>query len=256
VGLSGPGHRAFLSDFYSGRFPGSFARGATFQFNPRTNDRRISGSCASLAGLESALENSDSQAADLAIRRILLLHNVIFAFGGIPLLYMGDELGLLNDTGYLDEPDLAGDNRWMHRPPMDWQAAANRREWWSLPGRIFQGLAKLLAVRRRTAALHAQSGTYAVWTHNEAVFGLLRDSPRGRVLILANFSERPQTVPGYRLHDMNFGSPLVDRLTNRRIGSAPGIALEGYEAMWLTPEHEMDPVERVAMTPELQESSQ
>lgn len=42
VGLSGEGHRRFLSDFYSGVFPGSFARGLVFQHNPRTGDRRIS----------------------------------------------------------------------------------------------------------------------------------------------------------------------------------------------------------------------
>ena len=79
-----------------------------------------------------------------------------------------------------------------------------------------------------------------VWTHNEAVFGLLRDSPRGRVLILANFSERPQTVPGYRLHEMYFGGRLIDRLTGTVVASADGITLEGYEALWLTPEHEVD----------------
>ncbi len=241
VGLSGPAHRAFLSDFYSGRFPGAFARGATFQFNPRTNDRRISGTCASLAGLEIALENEDARGADLAVRRILLLHNLICAFGGIPLLYMGDEIGLLNDSDYLNQPDLADDNRWMHRPYMDWEAAASRHDGRSLPGRIFQGLTGLLAARRQTAALHAQSGVYAVWTHNESVFGLLRDSPRGRVLVLANFSERPQTVPGYRLHEMYFGARLVDRLTGRALDSAPDITLEGYEALWLTPEHELDP---------------
>jgi amylosucrase len=50
VGWSGGAHRAFLSDFYSGQFSGSFARGAVFQYNPTTGDRRISGSCASLAG--------------------------------------------------------------------------------------------------------------------------------------------------------------------------------------------------------------
>jgi amylosucrase len=103
-----------------------------------------------------------------------------------------------------------------------------------------------LAVRRRTAALHAQSGAYAVWTHNESVFGLLRDSPRGRVLVLANFSERPQTVPGYRLHEMYFGARLVDRLTGRAMESAPDITLEGYEALWLTPEQELDPAEMAA----------
>ena len=46
VGLSGFLHRAFLSDFYSGRFPETFARGGTFQYNPKTGDRRISGSLA------------------------------------------------------------------------------------------------------------------------------------------------------------------------------------------------------------------
>ncbi|MFD1807726.1 hypothetical protein ACFSHQ_04820 [Gemmobacter lanyuensis] len=36
LGLSGPAHRAYLSDFYDGSFPGSFARGALFQANPLT----------------------------------------------------------------------------------------------------------------------------------------------------------------------------------------------------------------------------
>jgi len=239
VGLSGFAHRAFLSDFYSARFPDSFARGATFQHNPRTGDRRISGSCASLAGLEAALERQDAAAAELALRRILLIHNLIFAFGGIPLLYMGDELALLNDASYLDDPNLAADNRWMHRPPMDWATAAERRDWWSPAGRVFRGLTHLLAVRREMAAFHAQAQAQAIWTHNEAVLGLLRDSPRGRVLVLANFSERPQTIPGYRLHELGFGMRLIDRLTERVIDSAPGIALGAYEALWLMPEAEI-----------------
>ena len=247
AGLSGPGHRAFLSEFYSGRFADTFARGATFQYNPRTNDRRISGTCASLAGLERALAEHDPRATDLAIRRILLIHNLILVFGGIPLLYMGDELGLLNDPSYLDDPDRQDDNRWMHRPAMDWARAAARQDWWSVSGRIYHGLIAMLAARRRAAALHAQAGAFPVWTHNEAVFGLLRDSPRGRVLVLANFSERPQTVPGYRLHEMVFGGRLVDRLTGREIESAPGITLKGFEALWLTPVQEFDPAALAAM---------
>ena len=50
------------------------------------------------------------------MRRILLLYAVAFAHGGLPLIYMGDELGLLNDASYLDERERADDNRWMHRP--------------------------------------------------------------------------------------------------------------------------------------------
>ncbi len=54
VGLSGPAHRAFLSDWYSGAFTGSTARGLVFQENPDTGDRRVSGTAASLAGVAAA----------------------------------------------------------------------------------------------------------------------------------------------------------------------------------------------------------
>ncbi|MDX5318912.1 MAG: alpha-amylase family protein, partial [Actinomycetes bacterium] len=84
--LDGHAHRVFLSDFYAGYFPGSFARGLVFQHNPATNDRRISGTCASLAGLEAALEAGDGRAIEESVRRILLLHTAIMGFGGVPLL--------------------------------------------------------------------------------------------------------------------------------------------------------------------------
>ncbi len=57
---------------------------------------------------------------------MLLLYAFAFAHGGLPLIYMGDELGLLNDASYLGDPHKADDNRWMHRPAMDWEAASRR----------------------------------------------------------------------------------------------------------------------------------
>jgi amylosucrase len=233
VGMNGYLHRTFLSDFYNGGFPGTFARGATFQFNPRTNDRRISGSCASLAGLEVAQEQRNWHEADLALRRILLIHSMILAFGGLPLLYMGDEIGLLNDDSYLDDPNLAGDNRWLHRPRMDWELAAKRDDWESVNGRLFQSLVSLIQARKLTPALHADAPAYAVWTHNDAVFGLLRESPRGRVLVLGNFSERSQSVPAYRLAEMHFSGPLLDCITQRSLNGWQNIQLEPYESLWL-----------------------
>src|SRR5260370_25516984 len=59
LGWDGFAHRKFLSEFYSGNFPFSFARGGVFQENPQTGDRRISGTTASLAGLEIGLANKD-----------------------------------------------------------------------------------------------------------------------------------------------------------------------------------------------------
>ncbi len=82
-------HRQFLNQFYTGSFTGSFAKGELYQFNPVTKDARISGTTASLAGVEAALENHDETAIDLAIRRILLLHSTVMFWWGIPLIYMG-----------------------------------------------------------------------------------------------------------------------------------------------------------------------
>lgn len=234
VGLSGFAHRAFLSDFYSGRFPGTFARGGTFQVNARTGDRRINGSLASLAGLELALEENASEAADVALRRIALLHNLILVFGGVPLLYMGDEIGLLNDHSYKVNPDLADDTRWMHRPVMDWEKVATRRDWWTPHGRIFQDLTRLIELRKQTPALHAQAATYAVWAHNDHVLGLLRESPRGRVLVLANFNEVPEYVPGQRLRELGLAATAVDLLTGNTLQTSGGLNLEPYQVFWLS----------------------
>ena len=233
VGLNGYWHRSFLSDFYSGQFPGSFARGAVFQYNPGTGDRRISGSLASLAGLQVALEKGGVGDIDLAVRRILLLHNLIFAFGGIPVVYMGDEIGMRNDDSYVNSPDLADDNRWLHRPAMDWKQAEERHDAQTITGRIFQGLRRLANARQQAVALHAQAGAHPAWTHNDHVFGLIRDSARGRLLILANFTEHLQTVPAYRLQEMGFGGLLFDWLYNQFIDGSTSIQLSPYGALWL-----------------------
>jgi amylosucrase len=233
VGLDGFAHRSFLSDFYTGRFDGSFAKGSTFQFNPRTNDRRVNGSMASLTGLEVAMMQQDWGAAELAIRRILLLHAVLFAFGGIPLIYMGDEIGLLNDYSYKDKPNLAADSRWVHRPLMDWTLAKSRHTETTIPGRIFQGLCQLSAARKRTYLLHAETAVTPVWTHNDHVLGLMRSGPRGRLLLLANVTEQPQSVTSDRLRDLGFGGLLRDHITEELMPMWGNMQLPAYAVYWL-----------------------
>jgi amylosucrase len=48
------------------------------------------------------------------------MYAVVFSFGGIPLIYMGDELAMRNDPHWREDPAHVGDNRWMHRLPMNW----------------------------------------------------------------------------------------------------------------------------------------
>jgi amylosucrase len=191
VGADAHLHRRFLSDFYAGDFPGTFARGARFQQDAGSGEARTSGMTASLAGLESA---PDELARELAIRRILLLYAVAFAHGGLPLIYMGDELGLLNDPSWAADPRHSEDNRWMHRPPMDWAAAERRHVAGSVEAELWEGLRRLIAARRGTRATHAQGTVRPLWTGNDHVYGLLRTFAGERLLVLANFTADEQRV--------------------------------------------------------------
>jgi amylosucrase len=195
VGLDGFAHRRFLNDFYSGRFPGSFARGALFQENEATGDARVSGSAASLCGIEDALERGDETALEAGLRRLVLLYSVAYGFGGIPLLYMGDELALRNDTGYLADPRRAPDNRWMHRPPMDWAAAARAADPATLEGRVAAALRRLGDARRALPALDGGTDSTVLDAGDDAVLVWRRQHPRhGTVVGLANVAAGPRAV--------------------------------------------------------------
>ncbi|MGM0385996.1 MAG: alpha-amylase family protein [Actinomycetota bacterium] len=240
--LDGHAHRVFLSDFYAGYFPGSFARGLVFQHNPATNDRRISGTCASLAGLEAALEAGDRFAVDESVRRILLLHTAIMGFGGIPLLYMGDELALLNDHSFAENPEHARDNRWVHRPRMDWELAALATE----PGdggapthadaarRVFAGLRHVAEVRAVTPHLHARVESRVIPSPDARLLILKRDHPLGAMVQVYNVSEdRIELSCGIlRAH---VGVVADERLSGFEYSLAPPtLTVEPYAVLWLT----------------------
>lgn len=193
LGINGYDHRRFLNAFYTGRFPGSFARGLPFQENPKTGDARISGTCASLAGLEKALEVETERQVELAIRRILLIHAVILTVGGIPLIYLGDEWGTLNDYSYLQDPAKAHDSRWVHRPCADWDRAKNRTDAASVEGRVFQGCSRLIGLRKTNPCFSGHE-IQVIPTDNPHVLGYIRSCASQRVLVLANFSEAKQTI--------------------------------------------------------------
>jgi amylosucrase len=235
AGEDGYLHRRFLADFYAGDFPGSFARGARFQPDPRTGEARTSGMAASLAGLEPALASGDEAAVELAIRRLLLLYAIAFAHGGLPLVYMGDELGLRNDHGYESDPARANDNRWMHRPPMDWAAAERRTDPATVEGRLWAGLKRLGAARRATPATHAQGRSEPVWTGNDHVFGLLREHAGERLLVLASFAPEPQAVSAAVAHDRGFAVTNAAAEPDGRPLRAEGgfVVLAPYQHLWL-----------------------
>jgi amylosucrase len=225
-------HRRFLNDFFIGRFEGSFARGLPFQENLTTGDARVSGTAASLVGLEKALADDDPQEQELAIRRILLLHGIILTIGGIPLIYLGDELGRLNDYSYTDDPEKDGDSRWVHRPTFDWELADQRHDQQTAAGQIYHGLLRLIQLRQQNLAF-TRSETEIIDTGNSHVFGYFRRNEGQSVLVLGNFSERPQMLEAKRLRMLGLRKMLTNIVSGQIINAVRQLQLEPYQLMVL-----------------------
>jgi amylosucrase len=188
-------HRRYLIDYFTGQYAESFARGMPFGHNAKTGDARISGSLASLVGLEVALERGDPKEIDDAIKVIILLHGMIMSFGGIPLLYYGDEIGTTNDYRYVEDERKSGDTRWMHRPTFDWEKAELRNKHNTIENRIFQALKKMIAVRKETPAFADFNNRELRDSGNPHLFSFCRIDPHhvsDRVVVVGNFDARPQ----------------------------------------------------------------
>ncbi|HVN54052.1 MAG TPA: alpha-amylase family glycosyl hydrolase [Anaerolineaceae bacterium] len=234
LGINGYDHRRFLNDFYTGRFKGSFARGLPFQENPKTGDCRISGTCASLAGLEKALREPDVDPGgpaevELAIARILLLHGVILLIGGIPLLYLGDEIGTLNDYSFRDDPALARDSRWVHRPITDWARLELRHDPGTLEGRIYAGLQRLIALRK-DHPVFSGGQTQIIDSGNPHVLAFAHAHANQRALVFANFSEQEQALPGNLLRIYGLGHEFQELISGEAVG-LQDFALRPYQMM-------------------------
>ncbi len=188
-------HRRFLINFFTGEFNHSAARGKPFGHNAKTGDARISGSLASLAGLEAAIEKGNPEEIDDAIKIIILLHGMIMSFGGIPLLYYGDEIGTTNDYRYIEDERKSGDTRWMHRPTFDWDKAELRNKPNTVENRIFQALKKMISVRKEVAAFADFNNRELRDTDNPHLFAFCRVNPlhaSDKVLVVGNFDAHPQ----------------------------------------------------------------
>ena len=220
VGLDPWAHRRFLSEWYSGSYPGSWARGLVFQQNVATGDRRISGTLASLAGLEAGDPDAPG--------RMLLAHAIVLGFGGLPVLWMGDELGLLNDAGWADDPAHAADNRWVHRPRMPWPTPPDHHG-------IAAGLRDLIEVRRSLPHLHSATPTEIWDPRDPGVLLVVRRHPVGPLLGAYNVTGQERWVDADVLHWLGLHTPgLHDALNDRRPELHEGaVPLAPYEAAWL-----------------------
>ena len=116
------------------------------------------------------------------------------SYGGILLMYYGDEIGTLNDCTFLGDESKAGDTRWLHRPRIDWEKAERRREHGSIEQRIFDGLSKMISVRKTIPAFADFNNRELLDVENPHLFAFLRTHPEmssDAVLVVANFDVKP-----------------------------------------------------------------
>jgi amylosucrase/maltose alpha-D-glucosyltransferase/alpha-amylase len=139
---------------------------------------------------------------------------------------------MLNDYGYEQDATKIGDTRWLHRAAFDWERAERRRDPESVPGRIYQDLLRLIQIRQQNPAFD-RGETEIVDTGNERVFGYFRTNGDHSVLVLASFSEEPQTIEGTRLRLLGLRKSVVDLVAGRTIVAAHALELEPYDFMIL-----------------------
>ncbi len=220
--INGYDHRRFLNNFYVNRYQGSFARGVPFQDNPRTGDCRIAGTAASLCGIEAG----DTGGID----RLILLYAIALSAGGIPLIYLGDEVGQMNDYAFADDQAKKGDSRWVNRPRYTPELYEQRNDKRTVSGQIFSRLSHLIAIRK--ASPEFDGGTVTTFaTGNKHVLGYMRVAKQSRLLCLTNFDDDPHALPPESL--LLVARKGQDLISGRDLELTSGLDLLAHQTMWL-----------------------
>lgn len=227
-------HKQFMINFFRGDFYGSFAKGELYEFDETTLDARNSGTLASLCGLEKALLNKDKYQQELAEKRIAMLHKIILAYSGIPVLYSGDELAQLNDWNYLNIKNKCGDSRWLHRPSFNWEKAKNRNNLGTIAGRTFTEIKNAIDTRGKHNIFRSDILSTPFYTSEKSIFSFKKRSHNEELLVLSNFSENPVYVKTQELFKEGFFEQLTDLLQGKVVDLTEEKILVGpYECLWL-----------------------
>lgn len=217
AGFNAYEHRKFLKEYYAGAVKDSPASGALFSVNPKTQDARISGSLASLCGLEKALQTGNPHLVDIAAKKILMMQAMSFFIGGIPMLFYGDEAAYTNDYSYLKDQGKSYDNRWMHRPMINWEKNKLTAEKQTIEHRIFSGTKKLLTLRKQLTVTADHKNLRWITPHNIHVAGFIRSLDDDVLYCLFNFSQKPAYLTWYAFKEHGYAiKNLYDHWNEKR----------------------------------------
>ena len=155
------------------------------------------------------------------------------------MLFYGDELGYTNSYAYVEEPGKSYDNRWMHRPEIDWHKAIKAAEDGTIENRIFTATHKLIALRKQLSIVADHSNLTWLPPHNIHVAGYLRRYQDKKLYCLFNFSQYDAPVTWYIFKEHGVvPKQLYDHLQQKTIPVGPDeeyLVLPPYQFRILEP---------------------
>ena len=229
-------HRKFLLDYYCRRLDWSPAMGMLFMYNPKTGDGRITGSAASLLGLEKGVQTKDKDLIEESVRKIIMLHGITLAFGGIPLIYAGDEIGTLNDYSFQTDDAKKGDSRWVNRPMQDWNAITKLNQKDTPQSKIFLALQHLIQIRKDHEVFADNNNLELYHTGNDHIFSFERTQGYKGLLVLCNFDENAQVIDSSWIKKLGYfskGEP-IDLVSGEKVRLKSALLeVMPYQMIWL-----------------------
>ena len=220
-------HKKYLNDFFTGKYPDSFARGELYNDDPRLGDARLCGTTASLCGIERFGFEGNQEGVDRAIRYDITLHAFMFSQSGIPVVYSGDEIGMLNDYSYKNDPDKAADSRYLHRGEFRWDLAENRHRPETVQGKLFPMLDKLEHIRSSHSVFNSDVPVRTLDTWDSSILALVRENEAEKFIGIYNFSEYDK-VAWINEEDGMY----LDLISGREM-EAKGVQIPAFGCYWL-----------------------
>ena len=238
-GIGEESHKKYLNDWFTGKWPGSWARGELYNDAESLGDARTCGTTASLCGLEQGILEALDNKGDEALRRglacDLMMHAWMFTQTGIPVIYSGDEIGQLNDYSYHDDPSHWDDSRYVHRGKFDFELAEKRFEHGTMQHVMFEGLQILKNIRAQYDVFRSDAETYVYYTGDDRVMGLKRQRGNQTLVALFNFSEHPAEA---RIEGSVWRDILTDSVLTAEEGTSMKLHFNGYGFCWLIKEEQ------------------
>jgi amylosucrase len=237
MGSDPSAHKQFILSYYTGKLEWSPAKGLMFMYNPKNGDGRITGSAASLLGLETALELKNKNIIDYAIAKILMMHGIILTYGGIPMIYAGDEIGTLNDYTYEKNDDYINDNRWVNRPMHNWDVVSKLNEIDdSPPAIIYQSLKHMIRLRKEHDIFQDLNDVKIHGCPNQHIFVFQRTNGTENIWVISNFNEVTEKLDiGWLLSiGIHAGKNSIDLLTGNSFEIIHNeLPLKPFQQLWI-----------------------